>query len=264
MKASINTINMKLTAAESADRLHELRKLLESLPPDSGQSHGQSRGQSQSHKQQNEQEHEVNNHVHTSYSFSPYSPSLAALRARQAGLKVVGIVDHDTVAGADEMRQACELLEMHCTVGCEFRAHAGDTALSGRLLNMPNAPDLLYMVLHGIPSHRLSELSTFLKPIRRRRQERNRAQLQVLNDILATLDMPALNYEEHVLSISQFDAGGTVTERHILAALADRLLEKSRGRCQKKCQKKWQKRWQRRWKCQRKWQWRWKCQRKWK
>ena len=33
---------------------------------------------------------ESNNHIHTCYSFSPYTPSGAALRARQAGLRVIG------------------------------------------------------------------------------------------------------------------------------------------------------------------------------
>ncbi|MHC2995626.1 MAG: hypothetical protein IBV53_09025 [Candidatus Atribacteria bacterium] len=37
---------------------------------------------------------EVNNHVHTIYSFSPYSPSMVACLAWKAGLQAVGIMDH--------------------------------------------------------------------------------------------------------------------------------------------------------------------------
>ena len=54
---------------------------------------------------------EVNNHVHTSFSFSPYSPAMAAWKARAAGLKAVGIMDHDTVAGCEEMLEAARELD---------------------------------------------------------------------------------------------------------------------------------------------------------
>ena len=47
-------------------------------------------------------EKDVNNHIHTQYSFSPYSPTAAAWFAWQAGLCTAGIIDHDSVAGAKE------------------------------------------------------------------------------------------------------------------------------------------------------------------
>ena len=43
---------------------------------------------------------EVNNHVHTTFSFSPYSPAAAVWFARQAGLKAVGSMDHDSIGAA--------------------------------------------------------------------------------------------------------------------------------------------------------------------
>src|SRR5208283_291933 len=55
---------------------------------------------------------EVNCHVHTIYSFSPYSPAAAAARARDAGLAAVGIMDHDSIAGAGEMREAGRILRL--------------------------------------------------------------------------------------------------------------------------------------------------------
>ena len=33
---------------------------------------------------------EINNHIHTIYSFSPYTPAMAALKAREAGLEAAG------------------------------------------------------------------------------------------------------------------------------------------------------------------------------
>jgi len=40
---------------------------------------------------------EVNNHVHTIYSFSPYSPAEAAYRAWEAGLMTVGAMDQKNI-----------------------------------------------------------------------------------------------------------------------------------------------------------------------
>ena len=66
---------------------------------------------------------ESNNHVHTIYSFSPYAPAGAALRAREAGLMVVGSVDHDSAAGAAEMAEAARLLGMGAVTGFECRVY---------------------------------------------------------------------------------------------------------------------------------------------
>ena len=48
----------------------------------------------------------VNNHIHTTYSFSPYSPTKAVYMAFCAGLKTAGIMDHDSIAGAKEFIKA--------------------------------------------------------------------------------------------------------------------------------------------------------------
>ena len=62
---------------------------------------------------------EPNNHIHTCYSFSPYTPSGAALGARRAGLRVVGSVDHDSIAAAAEMSEATRILGMGSVTGFE-------------------------------------------------------------------------------------------------------------------------------------------------
>jgi hypothetical protein len=53
---------------------------------------------------------EVNNHVHTHYSFSPYSPTSAAYMARRSGLQAVGSVDHDSIGAAEEVMEASRIL----------------------------------------------------------------------------------------------------------------------------------------------------------
>ena len=47
-----------------------------------------------------------NNHIHTTFSFSPYSPTAAVWAARRAGLSTAGIMDHDSIGGASELRKA--------------------------------------------------------------------------------------------------------------------------------------------------------------
>lgn len=44
----------------------------------------------------------INNHIHTTYSFSPYSPTAAVYAARMEGLCTAGIIDHDSISGARE------------------------------------------------------------------------------------------------------------------------------------------------------------------
>ena len=44
----------------------------------------------------------INNHIHTTYSFSPYSPTAAVYAARMEGLCTAGIIDHDSISGAEE------------------------------------------------------------------------------------------------------------------------------------------------------------------
>ena len=47
-------------------------------------------------------EDHINNHIHTTFSFSPYSPTAAAWRARAEGLCTAGIIDHDSLGGNRE------------------------------------------------------------------------------------------------------------------------------------------------------------------
>ena len=48
----------------------------------------------------------INNHIHTTYSFSPYSPTAAVYAARMEGLCTAGIIDHDSISGAREFLEA--------------------------------------------------------------------------------------------------------------------------------------------------------------
>lgn len=73
----------------------------------------------------------MNNHVHSIYSFSPYSPSMIAYLAWSAGLQAVGIMDHDSVSGCKELIEACKIIGIASTIGFELRVNFSGTIVGG-------------------------------------------------------------------------------------------------------------------------------------
>ena len=166
---------------------------------------------------------DVNNHIHTHYSFSPYSPTQAILRAREAGLATAGIMDHDSLAGAEEFEQAGRLHGMPTTVGMEVRADFTHTALAGRRINNPDQPSIAYIALHGVPRSTRAQLTAFLRPYQEARMVRNRIMTRRINALVAPHDF-AIDFDADVLPLSKWAEGGSVTERHLLYALTLKLL----------------------------------------
>jgi hypothetical protein len=173
---------------------------------------------------------ESNNHVHTIYSFSPYSPSTAALLAREAGLEVAGSVDHDSISASREMVAACAAVGIGGVTGCELRAAFRDGPGGGRLpfadrkINNPDSTGIVYMTIQGVPAGRVDELSAFLEPIRKRRIERTRRMSASASALLRDAGIEDLDPDRDVLARSKAPEGGGVTERHLLAAVAERLI----------------------------------------
>lgn len=165
----------------------------------------------------------VNNHIHTSYSFSPYSPSDAAYRAWLAGLTTAGIMDHDSVSGAEEFIRAGQLLNIATTVGFECRCSMAATPFGDRRLNNPDQKGLAYVACHGIPHGEIARVDQWLAPYREQRNARNRAMTARINE-LSREDALRLDFERDVLPLSKHGEGGSVTERHLLYALAERIL----------------------------------------
>lgn len=177
---------------------------------------------------------ESNNHIHTIYSFSPYTPAMACLRGREAGLQVVGSVDHDSIAAAAEMRDAGAILGMGVVTGFECRVmlHSAEEVASGnapfaeRKLNNPDSFGVAYITVQGIPAGARAHVDDFLRPIREARLERTRLMTERANEILAALGAPTLDFESDVMGISQFASGGTITERHLLYAMSEALISR--------------------------------------
>jgi len=167
---------------------------------------------------------EVNNHVHTTYSFSPYEPSMAVFKAWEAGLQIVGSVDHDSISAAEETRYAASCIGTGSTVGFELRTSFRNTPLADRKINSPDGKGVAYVVVHGVPDHQIQASKEFLKPVQKARNERNRRQVEKLNELLEGTSVGSVDFEQGVVPLTHIDEGGSMTERHILAALSKRII----------------------------------------
>jgi hypothetical protein len=165
----------------------------------------------------------ANNHIHTTYSFSPYSPTAAVYFARAAGLQTAGIMDHDSIAGAEEFSRAGELAGVATTSGIECRVSFSGTPLADRLINNPDQTGVGYMSLHGVPRRHRAELQDAFAPLRAKRNARNRFMTARMNALTAPMGITT-DFNTDILPLSQYALGGSVTERHILYALAGKLI----------------------------------------
>ncbi len=166
---------------------------------------------------------ESNNHIHTCYSFSPYTPAGAALGARRAGLRVVGSVDHDSIAAADEMTQATRILGMGSVTGFEIRAFFGEP-FTTRKLNNPDSAGIAYMTVQGVPAPARAAVEQWLKPKREARLKRTLAMAEAANKILEDLGLAPFDPQSDMVDRSQYANNGGITERHLLAAMAEALI----------------------------------------
>jgi len=175
---------------------------------------------------------EINNHIHTIYSFSPYSPSMAALLAMEAGLGAAGSVDHDSIAAAEEMLAACAILGIGGCAGFEVRASFkigadGKTSpFASRKINNPDSAGYAYMTVQGIPGQAITNTAEFLTPIRAKRLKRTRAMTKLANSLLLEAGFSEINFDADVLAQSKYNEGGEITERHLLKAVADKIILK--------------------------------------
>ena len=164
----------------------------------------------------------INNHIHTTYSFSPYSPTAAVYAARMEGLCTAGIIDHDSISGAEEFIEAAKLVNIPVTIGMEARIHMDGTRLEGRRTNNPDQVGVSYMTIQSVPHDKIGTLTEFFKPYQAARHARNRKMVARINELLPAI---ALDYEADVLPLSLAHENGGVTERHLMYALAIKLVK---------------------------------------
>lgn len=81
------------------------------------------------------------------------------------------------------------------------------------------------MCIHGVPSQHIDEVASFLRPIVEVRNRRNKAQVEALMDLVGQYGFD-LDFERDVLPLSRYADGGSVTERHILSAMASQTIDR--------------------------------------
>ncbi len=167
-------------------------------------------------------DNDANNHIHTIYSFSPYSPTKAAYMAYMAGLTSAGIMDHDSVSGAEEFKKACEILGLGSTCGVEVRCKYNKGF--GKM-NHPDQAECIYMAAHGIPAQNIKAFNDYLAPYRKKRNERDAEMCKLITGKFGKFGVE-LDFDKDVLPLSEAQDGGSVTERHLLYALAVKLDKK--------------------------------------
>lgn len=170
-------------------------------------------------------ENDANNHIHTIYSFSPYSPTKAAYMAYKSGLTSAGIMDHDSLSGAIEFKKACQMLGLGCTCGVEVRAKFNKGF--GKI-NHPDQADCIYMAAHGVPAQNLKAFNDYLAFYREKRYLRDQKMCSLITEKYQKFGLN-LDFYKDVYPLSQAHEGGSITERHLLYALAVKL-EKTFGK----------------------------------
>lgn len=165
----------------------------------------------------------VNNHIHTTYSFSPYSPTRAVWEAKSRGLLTAGIVDHDSVGGIHEFIRAGKIIGLETTVGFECRVSMAETPFATRRLNNTDQCGVAYVTMQGIPHHQVEVIEEFMAPYRAKRNERNK---KMVNNINQLFGEALLDFENDVVPLSMDRDKGSITERHLMFALAKKLILK--------------------------------------
>ena len=167
-------------------------------------------------------ENDANNHIHTIYSFSPYSPTLAAYMAYRAGLTSAGIMDHDSLSGAKEFKEACKILNLGSTCGVEVRVKFNRGF--GKI-NHPDQENCIYMAAHGIPEKNIDAFNNYLAFYRDKRNLRNAKMCELITKKFSQFGF-TLSFVKDVMPLSQASSGGSVTERHLLYALSIKLAKR--------------------------------------
>lgn len=167
-------------------------------------------------------DNDANNHIHTIYSFSPYSPTKAAYMAYSAGLTSAGIMDHDSLSGVEEFKKACEIVGLGSTCGVEVRCKF-DRGFGK--INHPDQANCIYMAAHGIPKQNVKAFNEYLDFYRKKRNERDAKMCKLITGKFGKFGVE-LDFEKDVLPLSESKDGGSVTERHLLYALAVKLDKK--------------------------------------
>jgi hypothetical protein len=141
-------------------------------------------------------------------------------------------VDHDSIAAAEEMLAACAILGIGGCAGFGVRvsfktgADGVKSAFASRKINNPDSEGLAYMTVQGIPKRAIKKTAEFLTPLRAKRLVRTKAMTGLANARLLEGGFSEIDFDRDVSAKSQYDNGGGITERHLLMAVAGKIILK--------------------------------------
>jgi predicted metal-dependent phosphoesterase TrpH len=155
-------------------------------------------------------------HVHSSASDGTHPPADVVRLAAAAGLNVIALTDHDTVAGVIEARAAGADLGVRVVAGCEFSVAApwGE----------------LHLLAYFLPTGR-PELVTFLDAQRGQRTTRMREIVRRLRGAGVTLTLEQVGEEAGSGALGRPHAARTLVARGVVADVGeafDRYLRRGR------------------------------------
>lgn len=106
-------------------------------------------------------------HTHSTASDGIYSPTELLRKAKEIGLRVLALTDHDTTGGLEEAAQAARTLDIDLIPGIEI-----NTDVSGGEVH----------VLGYFPEYQRPEFQTVLKVLRDARERRGQRMVELLNE----------------------------------------------------------------------------------
>ncbi|MDO4450207.1 MAG: PHP domain-containing protein [Moraxella sp.] len=142
-------------------------------------------------------------HSHSTCSDGTLSPQELVSLAKEMGIEVFALTDHDTVAGVDLARQTADMLGIRLIHGVEISC---EHALSGGYGKNQHAHKIIHVVaLNFCDRNKMSEA---LKAVQDSRESRGRLMVQKLSEILVqTLEVDARNLQEQIWRLVLTKAG---------------------------------------------------------
>jgi hypothetical protein len=98
--------------------------------------------------------------------------------------------------------------------------------MEGKKLNNPDSVNIAYMAVHGVPRSMFRAVESFLSPLCVQRNKRNRNEVDKLNSLISSFPIEQINFDKDVYHQSNASQKGSITERHILYALAVKITDK--------------------------------------
>ena len=153
-----------------------------------------------------------NFNIHTDYSFSPFSPTMAAFMAYKSGVSVAGVCDFGTVAAAKEFLSSCRTLEVFGICGFEIALKSGELGTC-------------MATFYGINKKNVALFEGLLADFRTLCVNRAVKVTEKVNSILQKYDI-VVDYEKDVFEFTRSSKNGTVTLKHVFRSVGEKIIEK--------------------------------------